>query len=165
MREKTSAWRLEPEEETEVPEIIVVSDAVEKTYVDLGGKKTEKESDCSGIRRNARLRKRSKECGARSSGREDFCTKCVSVPQKMIFRCDKWCSEKSLSYWPLASVVIDEGEESYTTNLCHKCFNNSLKAKGEKPLTYVQWRQAVEKKVYREMIWRMMGKEPYVRGM
>ena len=53
-------------------------------------------------------------------------------PQNMMFRCDKQCSEKSLSYWQLASVVINEGEESYTTNSCQKCFNNSLKAKGEK---------------------------------
>ena len=29
------AWRLEPEGETEVPEIIIVSDAVESTFVDL----------------------------------------------------------------------------------------------------------------------------------
>ena len=55
----------------------------------------------------------------------------VSVPQKMMFRCDKQCSEKSLSYWQLASVVINEGEKPYTTNFCLMCFNNSLKAKGE----------------------------------
>ena len=42
------------------------------------------------------------------------------------------CSEKTLSHRQLASVVIDEGQESYTTNLCQMCFNNSLKAKGEK---------------------------------
>ena len=86
----------------------------------------------------------------------------VSVPQKLMFRCDKQCSEKTLGYWQLASVVISEGEESYTTNLCHMCFDDSLKAKGEKPLTNVQWRQVVEKKTYRGRIWRMMGKEPYV---
>ena len=32
-----SEWRLEPEGEAEVPEIIVVSDAVEGTLVDLEG--------------------------------------------------------------------------------------------------------------------------------
>ena len=36
-------------------------------------KKSEKESDSSGIRRNAGRRKRSKECGG---GRQDFCVKC-----------------------------------------------------------------------------------------
>ena len=33
-----STWRQEPEGEAEVPEIIVVSDAVESTYVDLDSK-------------------------------------------------------------------------------------------------------------------------------
>ena len=32
-------------------------------------------------------------------------------------------------------------------------------------LTNVQWRQVLEKKAYRGRIWRMMGKEPCVRGM
>ena len=41
-----------------------------------------------------------------------FVPSAVSVPQKMMFRCHKQCSEKSLSYWQLASVVINEGEES-----------------------------------------------------
>ena len=56
----------------------------------------------------------------------------VSVPQKMMFRCDKQCSDKTLSCWQLASVVIKEGEESYMTNLCQRCFNFCLRAKGEK---------------------------------
>ena len=34
---KESEWRLEPEEKAEVPEIIVVWDAVEGTFVDPGG--------------------------------------------------------------------------------------------------------------------------------
>ena len=81
-----------------------------------------------------------------------FVPSAVSVPQKMMFRCDKQCSEKSLSCWQLASVVINEGEESYTTNFFQKCFNNSPKAKGEKTDKEVQWRQAVEKKAYRGRI-------------
>ena len=64
----------------------------------------------------------------------------------MMLRCDKQCREKSFSYGQSASVVINEGQESYTTNLCWKCFNNSLKAEGEKTLTTVQWRQLVEKR-------------------
>ena len=55
--------------------------------------------------------------------------------------------------------------EAYTTNLCQKCLNKHLQAKGEEPLTNVQWRQAVEKKAYRGKMWKMMGKEPYLRGM
>ena len=41
-------------------------------------------------------------------------------------------SEQTFSFWQLASVVVREGEESYTANTCQKCYNDSLKAKGEK---------------------------------
>ena len=69
----------------------------------------------------------------------------ISVPRKPLFRCDNQCSEMTLSFWQLASVVIKEGEESYTTTLCQKCYNESLKATGEKPLTNWQWHEFVEK--------------------
>ena len=97
-----SEWRLEPEGEAEVPEISIVSDAVESTKVDFDGKshreqaeerfsrrerevpseggeeiKKSKKSDSSGIRRNAGLRKRSKECGTGRSGRDEFRAKCA----------------------------------------------------------------------------------------
>ena len=85
--------------------------------------------------------------------------------RNLLFRCDNLCSEKSLSYWQLASVVVNEGDEAYTTNLCQKCFNKHLQAKGEKLLSNVQWRQVVEKKAYRGRMWKMMGKEPYLRGV
>ena len=52
----------------------------------------------------------------------------------------------------MASVVINEGEEPYATNMSQMCFNNSVKAKGEEPLTNVQWRQVVEKNAYRGRI-------------
>ena len=84
-----SEWKLEPEGEAEVQEIIIVSDVVD---VDLDGKSRREQAEersfrrerevpseegeevksPSGIRRNAGLRKRSNECGARRSGREDF---------------------------------------------------------------------------------------------
>ena len=38
-----SEWRLEPEGEAEVQEIIIVSDAVESTFVDLDGKSLQEE--------------------------------------------------------------------------------------------------------------------------
>ena len=87
------------------------------------------------------------------------------IPLKPLFRCDKQCSEKTLSHWQLASVVVNEGDEAYTTNLCQKCFNKHLQAKGEEPLTNVKWRQVVEKKAYRGGMWKMMEREPYLRGM
>ena len=94
-----------------------------------------------------------------------FVPSAVSVPLKPLFRCDNQCSEKTLSYRQLGSVVIDEGDEAYTTNLCQKCFNKHLQAKGEKPLSNLLWRQVVEKKAYRGRIWKPMVKEPFLRGM
>ena len=90
----------------------------------------------------------------RSTEKEDeekrtFAPSAVKVPQKPLFRCDRQCSEKTLSCWQLASVVVNEGDEADTTNLCQMCFNKHLQAKGEEPLTNVKWRQVVEKKAYR----------------
>ena len=58
-----------------------------------------------------------------------FVPSAVSVPLKPLFRCDRRCSEKTLSYWKLASVVVNEGDEACTTNLCQKCFNKHLQAR------------------------------------
>ena len=55
-----------------------------------------------------------------------FVPSAVSVPPKPLFRCGNQCSEKTLGYWQLASVVLDEGDGAYTTNLCQKCFNKHL---------------------------------------
>ena len=49
-----------------------------------------------------------------------FVPSAISVPRKPMSRCDNQCSEKTLSFWPLASVVIQEGEESYSTNYATK---------------------------------------------
>ena len=62
-------------------------------------------------------------------------------------------------------MVVNEGDEAYTTNMCQKCFNEHLQVKGEKPMSNVQWRQVVEKKAYRGRMWKMMGKEAYLRWM
>ena len=55
----------------------------------------------------------------------------MSVPLKPLFRCDKQCSEKTLSYWQLASVELNEGDEAYTTGLCQKCSDKHLQVEGE----------------------------------
>ena len=79
-----------------------------------------------------------------------FVPSAISVPQKHLFRCDNQCSEKTIRFWQFASVVIKEGEESHTTNLCQQCYNESLKAKGDEPLTKWQWH--VEKR-HRGRLW------------
>ena len=59
-----SEWRLEPEGEAEVPEIIIVSDAVEGTFVDLDGATSrwkqssrEEEERCSTRARRSKVQK------------------------------------------------------------------------------------------------------------
>ena len=175
-------WRLEPEGEAEVPEIIIVSGAVEGTPVDLDGESRREQVGANLSRRGREIpngegkeikgpkgkvvRVESEETQdyvreAESTKYEEertFVPSAVSVPLKPLFRCDNQCSEKTVSYWQLASVVVSEGDEAYTTNLCEKCFNKHLQAKGEEPLTKVMWRQAVEKKVCRGRRWEIMGK-------
>ena len=80
----------------------------------------------------------------------------ISVPPKPLFRCDNQCSEKTLAFWQLASVVIKEGEESYTNNLCQKRYNESLKANGDEPMTRWQWHEFVEIKTHCRRFWEMM---------
>ena len=47
-------------------------------------------------------------------------------------------SEETKDY--VKEVKSIEGDEAYTTNLCQRCFNKHLQAKGEMPLTNMQWR-------------------------
>ena len=46
-----SKWRLEPEGEAEVPEIIIVSNAVENTFVDLDGESRREQVEAKLFRR------------------------------------------------------------------------------------------------------------------
>ena len=46
-----SEWRLEPEREAEVPEIIIVTDAVEGTFVDLEGESRREQVEAKLFRR------------------------------------------------------------------------------------------------------------------
>ena len=74
-----------------------------------------------------------------------------------MFRCDNCCNEKALSLRQFASVVIKEGEESYTTNSCQQCYKKFLVARGDKPLTKWQWYEFVEKKAHRGRHWKNGG--------
>ena len=94
-----------------------------------------------------------------------FVPSAISVPQRPLFRCDNRCSDKTLSFWQFASVVMKGCEESYTTNLCQQCSNKMLVARGDKPLEKWQWYEVVEKKTHRGRLWRMLGKDQYVQEM
>ena len=145
-------------------EIIIVSGVVEGTVVDLDGESRREQVQAMVSRRGREIpigegeeiksprrkviRVESEETQdyvreAKSTEYEEeeertFVPSAVSVPLKPLFRCDNQCSEKTLSYWQLASVVVNEGDEACSTNLCQKCFNKHLQAKGEKPLSNVR---------------------------
>ena len=96
-----------------------------------GHRKSKKESDSGGIRRNTWLCERSKEYGIWGRGREDLCTERGERSIKALcFVVTVSAATKTLSCWQLA----DEGDEASTTNLCQKCFNKHFQTKGEKPL-------------------------------
>ena len=107
-------------------EIFVVSDAVESTNVDLDGKSRREQAEEISSRIEEReapgkggeeilspkrkvVRVASEETQdyvreAKSAEKEEveernFVPGAVSVPQQVLFRCDKQCSVRSLSYW------------------------------------------------------------------
>ena len=55
---------------------------------------------------------------AKDTGQEEaeglsFVPSAISAPRKPMFLSDNQCSEKTLSFWQLASVVIQEGATHY----------------------------------------------------
>ena len=83
------------------------------------------------------IRERTKDLNPEEAEETSFVPSAISVPQKPLFRCDNRCSEMTLSFCQFASVVMKEGEESYTTNLCQQCHNKSLEARGDKTIDKV----------------------------
>ena len=45
---------------------------------------------------------------------------------RVIYWCDNRCSEKAVWYWQIASMVVEEGGEAHTINLCQQCCNEQL---------------------------------------
>ena len=59
-----------------------------------------------------------------------FVPSAIGIPQRPTFWCDTRCSDKALRFWQVASVVVEDGDESCTATLCQQCYNESLTAKG-----------------------------------
>ena len=78
----------------------------------------------------------------------------LRIPQKPTFWCDNRCREE-------ASVLVEDGEESYTANLCQQCYNESMTANCLAPWKNWQWKEIVEKKAHRGRLWRMLGKTSF----
>ena len=54
-----------------------------------------------------------------------------SEPRGVYYWCDNLCSDKSLRYMQIASVVIEEGGEERTINLCQRCYNEKTCSAGQ----------------------------------
>ena len=65
--------------------------------------------------------KESLDLSREEAGEISFVPSAISIPQRRMFLCDNRCSDKALSFWQTASVVAEDGEESYTANLCQQC--------------------------------------------
>ena len=52
-----------------------------------------------------------------------FVPSAVSEPRGAINFCDNLGSEKAIRYQQFASVVVEEGGEARTVNLCQQCYN------------------------------------------
>ena len=94
-----------------------------------------------------------------------FVPSAISEPRGAFHFCDNRCSENAIRYWQFASVVVEEGGEARTVNLCQQCYNERRVQQGELRLNSWQWRAVVEKKAHRGRIWRMMGHEQFTRGV
>ena len=109
-------------------------------------------------------------CGMRAIGQEEaeelaFVPSALSDPRGSIYFCDNRCSEKAVRCWQFASVVVEEGGEAHTVNLCQQCCNEQMVQQGKPRLNSRQWRAVVENKAHRGRIMKIMGGEHIVDGM
>ena len=94
-----------------------------------------------------------------------FVPSAISIPRRIMFWCDNRCRDKAFRFGQFASVVIHDGVESHTPNLCQQCYNENLVAQSLAPLKNCQWKAVVEKKAHRGRLWRMLGQDQYIQGM
>ena len=99
------------------------------------------------------------------AGEKSFVPSALSIPRGPTFWCDSRCSDKALRFWQFASVVVEDGKEAYTINLCQQCYNEGLTANGGAPLKSWQLVAVVEKKAQRGRLWRMLGRDQFIQGM
>ena len=54
-----------------------------------------------------------------------FVQRAISIPQRPMCCCDNRCSDKAFRFLQFASVVVEDGEEAHTVNLCQRKFNGT----------------------------------------
>ena len=64
-----------------------------------------------------------------------FVPSALREPRGAIYWCGNRCSEKAIRYWQIASMVIEEGVQAHTINLCKLCYNEKLVQEDKQSLT------------------------------
>ena len=62
-------------------------------------------------------------------------------------------------------MVVEEGGEARTINLCQRCYNEKLVQQGKLPQKSKEWKEVLEEKARRGRLWKVFGSEQYLRGM
>ena len=60
-----------------------------------------------------------------------FVPSALSEPREAHYMCDNRRSEKAIRHWQVASMVIAEGGEARTINVCKLCHNAKLVRQGK----------------------------------
>ena len=78
-----------------------------------------------------------------------FVQSASSEPRGTMYWCGNRCSDTALRYMQIASMVIEEGGEARTINLCKRCCNERLFQQGKQSVKSKEWREVVERKAHR----------------
>ena len=59
-------------------------------------------------------------------------------------------------------MVVEEGGEARTINLCQQCYNEKFVQQGKQPLDLWAWQGVVEKEAPRGRLWKVSGSEQFL---
>ena len=82
-----------------------------------------------------------------------FVPSALSQPRKPFTCAPTAALKKAVSYWQFASMVVEEGGEARTVNVCQQCYNERRVQQGEPRLNSWQWRRHMVGE--RRKLWEM----------
>ena len=88
-----------------------------------------------------------------------------SEPRGAFYWCDNRCSEQASRYMQIASMVIEEGGEARTINLCKLYYNAKPVQQCKQPLKSWEWKEVEEKKGHRGRMWKVFENEQLQRNV
>ena len=75
------------------------------------------------VRKEKGIRRESSNVSQEEAEEISFVPSALTIPRGPMFWCDNRCSDKAFRFWQFASVVVDDGEEAHTINLCQQCYS------------------------------------------